>query len=562
MDKLVIRKIHSSSIPSREFHKILLKISQTYGMYPSFRIISPLKNFISEWGEITLPRIPQGDFLHPDEKYYLLLGLGYHSIAPRTEINRLLLRSLVSKIFDVDWKSPTVSWLSALFSAFYSFTSLSRNRKTKEIARDPLIWMRYKITKTQHKSPLTQVVSDYFSYLLSGKCSDENKYIVQRIFDTLSSRIDFESKVSDFFTIIKRLIKFEMKRDALKRSLSEFLISLGNPNKEEKEKTWGRNWRTASNCREKNITPQELMKLAKIDEKHAIEVAKELDKRSDKEERGAKDKISGKLPGYSDRLKLMQKLLSQRRYLAAVRRVRFEKILSALRDKQIGRRKLAMRGQSIWEIGDDESELNIEMSIETFGKLVPNLTTLKNLYEEDNEGRPKRGITHLEVVIDTSGSMNGNPLETAIDVAVAMIEMAKKYEDSIALVTFSSGAWEGIPPSFEYDAVEDIVLRLMADGGTNLRGAIKIVAEHLSQINSLGALILISDTAIWDINRHEVRESLRTWAYKMPVYLIAITDEMYEETRVALKGSLVRLIRVSPNDKSAWEIALDLYETL
>ena len=253
---------------------------------------------------------------------------------------------------------------------------------------------------------------------------------------------------------------------------------------------------------------------------------------------------------------------SQRRYVAAVRRVRIEQILAALKDRPRGKRRLAIRGQTTWEIGDDEEELNIEMSVETFGRLVPNLTTLRNLYEEDKEGIKNKGFSHLEIVIDTSGSMNGSPLETAIDMAVALIEAARREEDSIALVTFSSGAWEGIPPSFEYDAIEDIILRLMADGGTNLRGAISIIDEHLSQVNDLAGIFIISDTAIWDINRLEVKEKLRNWALKMPVYLIAITDEMYEETQIALKNSLVRLIRISPSEESPWEIVLDLYETL
>lgn len=562
MSNTLIRKVHSSAIPSREFQKILLRMSTLYGIYPSFRIISPMRNFISEWGEITLPRIPRESILHPDEKYYLLLGLIYHSISPRTEINRLLLRSLISRLLEIDWKSSSVSWLSALFSSLHGFTVLSRNKKARDMIKDALVWIRHKLVHAKQKSSLSEVVSDYFYYLLNKKYPKENKEIIERLYDILSSKKSFEVKVEEFFSVIKYLIKNDIKKNTMKEILSEFLISLGNPEGDEREKTWGRNWRNMSYKRKKNITPSELMQLAKIDEKQAIEIAKELDKRTKEHKNEKRTRTGGKLPGYSERLKLLQKLLSQRRYLAAVRRVRAEKILSALRNQSTSKRKLAIRGQSVWEIGDEENELNIEMSIETFGKLIPNLTTLKNLYEEDDEGYPKRGITHLEIVIDTSGSMSGNPLERAIDVAIAIVEVARKYNDSIALVTFSSGAWEGVPPSFEYDAVEDIILRLMADGGTNLRGAIKIVNEHLSQINSLGAIIMISDTAIWDINRHEVKENIRSWAYRMPVYLIAITDEMYEETKMALRDSLVRLIHISPKEETPWEIVLDLYDLL
>ena len=559
-----IKKIHSSAVPSREFHKILLTFSQLYGVYPSFRVITPTKPFISEWGEITLPRVPKEDYLHPDEKYFLLISTGYHSIAPRTEINRLILRSIVSKLFNLDWKSSTVSWLSGLFSTLQIYTSLRKNTKLRNIMRDPLKWIIATLETNKQRSPLIDFVKEYYRYLLERKVliEDLSEY-VKAVEEILSSNIPFENKIKAFFNIIRALVKEEMYDDRkMKQNLSNITLSLGAPFGEERKNTWGQNWRVLRDKKIGHLSPQEIAKLAKIDEKSALEIAKELDKKMDNQGEKRRTEKHGFLPGYSERLRMFQKLLSQRRYIAAVRRVRIEEILAAIRDRPYGARHLAIRGQTTWEIGDDEEELNIETSIETFGKLIPNLTTLRDLYEEDTEGRKKRGISHLEIVIDTSGSMNGAPLETAIDIAVALVEMARRFEDSIALVTFSSGAWEGIPPSFEYDAMEDIILRLMADGGTNLRGAISIINDHLSQINDLASIIIISDTAIWDINRLEVKDRIREWALKMPVYLIAIADEMYEETQFALRNSLVRLIRISPSQEKTWEIVLDLYETM
>ena len=564
-EKKKVEKVHSSAVPSREFQRILFMISQSYGLYPSFRISAPTKSFISEWGEITLPRIPKEDYLHPDEKYFLLIGVGYHSIAPRTEINRLLLRSIVSSIFRLDWKSPTVSWLSGFFSTLATYTQLSMNKRLHNHVKWALRWIIEVLIQNRIKSPLIEFALEYYRFLLKRKIDPAYQELVKCIYDTLSSNIPFEQKVKSFFTILKEFIKQELfDENKLRKNLSNITISLGSPIGEEKQKSWGENWRVKKDAKKKEISPEELSKLAKVDPKSALEIAKDLDKKlSEKAQQEIITKQKGgKLPGYSERLKMFQKLLSQRRYIAAVRKVRMEEIIAAFRQRPPGKKALAIRGQTTWEIGDEEEELNIEMSAETFGRVIPSLTTLRNLYEEDRDGIKPKSIGHIELIIDTSGSMNGLPIEVAIDTAIALTEAARRDENSIALVTFSSGAWEGIPPSFEYDAVEDIILRLLADGGTNLRGAIHIINEHLSQVQDLAAIFIISDTAIWDINKLEVREKIREWAIKMPVYLIAIADEMYEETEIALKNSFVRLIRIPPYKERPWEIVLDIYETL
>lgn len=539
-------------------------MSQYYGFFPSFRVISPLRDFISEWGEIPLPRIPLNEYLHPDEKYYLLIGVGYHGITPRTEINRLVLRSLISKKFGIDWHSQTVSWLSAFYSTLEIYTALSQNHAIKSLIKEPLKYMIAILENKKYTSPLLSFVREYYRYLLKKEVKDDDiMEFVKNINEILASRIKFETKVNLFFDIIEQIIKMEMHDEKnIEKNMSAFTISLGSPYSENKKRTWGANWRVLESRENKDITPRDLKRLARVDEKSALELAKELDKKTQGDKKVDKKIKKGKLPGYSDRLRMFQRLLSQRRYIAAVRRVRMERILASIQERPLGSQQLVMRGHTIWELGDDEEELNIETSSETFGRVIPNLTTLKNLYEEDTEGTKRKGISHLEIIIDTSGSMSGMPLETAIDISVALIEAARKQEHSIALVTFSSGAWEGVSPSYEYDVMEDIILRLMADGGTNLRGTLSIIENHLSLINGLAGIFIISDTAIWDINRSDVKERIRNWALKMPVYLIAIADDLYDETELALKNSFVRLIRISPSKENPWEIVLDMYQEM
>ena len=564
-----IEKIHSSAVPSREFQKILSMFCRKYGMYPSFIVVAaPNRNYIKKWGEIPLPRVPKAKFMHPDEKYFLISSLGYHAIMPRNEVNRLLLRSIISNSLMISWKSPLISILSGLFSTIYTFTKTSSDNKFKQLAREALKWICSVLENKRSNLLISEFLYVYYKLLLGIKEESDLLPIAEQVKEIIESKLPVEDKIKFFFVLLRDVIRRDMIRDReFKDFISKHIVSLGSPEVEESEKSWGRNWR--SEKKERDISPEELQKIARIDQKNALEIAKELDKKHEKRlkekkrsKAKKKDRKQGFLPGYSDRLRMFQKLLNQRRYIAAVRRVRLEKILASISMRPSGKHALAIRGQTTWVLGDDEEELNIEMTAETFGHAIPNLTTLKNLYEEDSEGLKKRGISHFEIVIDTSGSMNGQPLETAIDIAIALIEKARRDENSVALVTFSSGAWEGFAPSFEYDALEDVVLRLMADGGTNLRGTLSIIDSHISKILGLSAIFILTDTAIWDINKSEVRGKLLEWGNKYLVYIIAITDELYEETKLALQNSQIRLLRIPPSQETPWNIVLDNFELL
>jgi len=536
-------------------------------MYPSFIIVTPFRDFIKTWGEIPLNRVPSKDEMDIDQLYFLLISLGLHSIAPKDEFNRLALRFIVSRKFDVDWKSPQVSSLSGVFSALYIYYKLINNKIWQMDAKRALEWIVPKLNSIA-KHPLQKLALNYYNYLLGKNIEEEYREIVEVINEIFASLLPLKDKADEFFDVIYELVKQDINNPKqIRNAAQSFSMSIGGPSGENKNKSWGKNWRVEKDKKDEDITPEQLSELAKINQKAAMELAKKLDKKLDekiKEKNQAETEkgSGGFLPGFSNRLKMLQKLLSQRRYLAAIRKIRIDEILSAVRERPAGPKRLAMRGHTTWELGDREEELDIEMSLETYGHLIPNKTTLKALYEEDTDGTKMRGIGHIEIIIDTSGSMNGPPLETAIDIAVALTEAAKKNYDSVALVTFSSGAWEGLPPSYDYDYIIDILLRLIADGGTNLRGAIKLVERHLESVNEKSAIFIITDSAVWDIGRWEVKERLFEWAVKHTLYMIATTDELYDETEYSLRGSEIRLIRVSPWQEGSWEIILSEYEKL
>jgi len=546
------------SIHSREFFSIIQKFGQRYGLLPYFKVRISKELYIDQWGVIVLPRIIKNEFLHPDEKFYLIISLGYHGISPKREIYRLLQRIIIAKIINQDWRSPMISWLSGFFSTLYVLSEITKDEYIFRRVRDVYYWLQKTLESIEKRTVLEEFFLNYIQ-ILRGYLSEDTELSrkAKNVIEILQSNLPYHEKVKSTFRILKSFITKLKSPKNMGNVLRNIIVPIGKPNEQDKE-IWGKNIKSEREG-EKDLTPNELSEIAKLDYKIAMNLAKKLDKKI--EENAEKLFKGGKLPGFSDRLRMYQKLSRYRRYVYAVRKVRMSEVLLSFPLKYDPRYGLSPRGLADWEIDDDPERLDIEASIENYGRVIPGLSTLKRFYEYSKEG----GIgdsKHFEIILDTSGSMDGEPLEKAIEITLALIEFAKSWEYSIALITFSSGAWEALPPSYDYDFVEDIVLRLLADGGTNLRGALKILDEHLSIISNSPLIFFITDTAIWDISTFSVKMKIRELAQRYPTYLIAITDELYEDTKYSLRESGIKLIFVNPKGERVWELVLDEFVKL
>ncbi len=554
-EKKGTEKIHSSRIPSRKFQNILERFCIQFDLYPSFIIINaPRRRTLQDWGEVPLPRIPVEE-LHPDTKYWLLNGLSYHAIAPCSEANRLMLRYVISNLirrFSTD--SPAVSWISGIFCTLLSYTKLSRTDAWEAHVREAIKW-NIEVLKEKEKGLLTDFVRSYFQHLLGEEGPPEYRTLVERTYTILKQPLEMREKVETFIKLIKNILKSEaVPLVSLQDKVEDFTSSIGSPF--QTKDFWGENWRARG--KSSGVTPEDVAKLARISQDDAMTLAKKLEERESKTVEKLQSMGTNWLPRYSKRQEMLQKLLAQRRYIAAVRRVRLKLLLEKI-GRLEGRRRMEIGGKTNWSLGEDPEELDIEASVETFGHLIPNLTTLRNFWVKSTSGERRGGGRHIELLIDTSKSMEGPPLERAIDVGLALIEKAKERDDYVGLTTFSSGAWEGFPPCRSYHAVEEILLRLLASGGTNLRHALQVVEDHLVESDWSSSLFLLTDTAIWDINYPNVRRKLMGWAEVLPVQIIALTPKVYPDTRDAFKHSDIKLIHAPHLDRSEWELVLSTF---
>ena len=505
-----------------ELKEIVLRISREYNLFPGFmiRIDSPRSAWYNSWGTIIISEYPKNGVLCSLDRYLLLLGLGYHAVLPATELNRLIMLAAARKVFR-NVSKQIHGFMVSLMSIFSIFTQFSKCENLKVLVEESLSGILKQ--KSAHYSPLGRIVQEFFESLLGAEPSEKTK----RLIKIVSLNVPLYIKAKMFFSELLPKLELLDPWSFHERNLRKYVIPI-SPDE------------VVDGAEGPSIEPHELELLGEIDYKFAKEVASKLDAKMDS---------SGKEPAFSENKTMIQKLLSKRRYLAAARRARIRRLLSIIETRMLLVEPRATKyGFSEWHLGDDEEKLNIEISSDTYGRVIPEISTLRDIYELGEENLSEKGaIRHIELCIDTSGSMSGEALERAIDLGVALVEIAKKSRMSVGVSTFSSGAWEGSPPTFDYDLIEELLLRLDSGGGTNIRHVFELIENHIGKLFEKALVAIITDTAIYDILFPEVISNLMDLKEKAYPVIFAITSELWKKAEVALGLLRIPVIYVPPD---------------
>jgi len=130
-------------------------------------------------------------------------------------------------------------------------------------------------------------------------------------------------------------------------------------------------------------------------------------------------------------------------------------------------------------------ELDAKASIAKYGVLIPNVTTLKKMYEEGGSQRA------LILVIDKSGSMKGLiRIERAIEASVGLVEQVRRSGDLVSAIAFDTFPWLTSPPSRNYTEIINKICGLIADGSTSIS---RVPEMALEQRLSRHATFIITD---------------------------------------------------------------------
>lgn len=508
------------TLSNEKLRKFVINFASDFNLYPGFTFVpkNPKYAWYTRWGEIIVDNdeiLLKSNNLPSFTTYLIMNGLMYHALIPGTEFNRLTI--LLAAQHEIrDLPQDVYGFLVSIFSLLHNIGILGQKRYWYNLLRNIFMNIREEI---RISSPLAK----FFSNLLSELLQIEDNHL-NRFTSILQSNLPLYVKARLFFNQMKKFLGALKPWSFHERHLRKLIIPLTFSDI------------MLSNDTKHVLSASELEQIAELDYDFAKKLAKKLDKR-----------IPLKTAVYSDKRNMLQKLLRERRYLAAARRARIRIIQSLLETKLLSvTPSLTRYGFSEWYLGDDEENLDIEISLDAYGRVIPNYSSLKDLYTPSGPiiGRQKYG--HIELCIDTSGSMSGEPLDIAVEISIALLYIAKKFGLSISLTTFSSGAWEGFSPTRDYDSVEEILLRLDSEGGTNIRHVFEIIYSHITMTRYRPLTVFITDSHIYDIEFPNVLSYLQDILSHSDTLFVVIGEEIWEKTLRSLQSLNIPTILVNP----------------
>lgn len=164
----------------------------------------------------------------------------------------------------------------------------------------------------------------------------------------------------------------------------------------------------------------------------------------------------------------------------------------------LGRReRMRFSGYRPWRTGRPLRELDVLATLQRSPILLPNVNTLARHFESRGM-ETGRGAGAVVLVIDDSGSTEGNVLEREKEVAFSVLAAARAYGDEAACVVFGSQVTKSLPLSTRYVQLEEAICALASrSGGTELSPALREAARLVRQVDRF-TILLMTDAEIYD----------------------------------------------------------------
>ena len=163
-----------------------------------------------------------------------------------------------------------------------------------------------------------------------------------------------------------------------------------------------------------------------------------------------------------------------------------------------GNRSYKPRRKAKWKISDPIESLDVEYSLSMFARLIPNVTTYKNLSKDEGNDDYGDSRPDLLIAMDSSGSMP-NPdshLSFPVMAAVLAAKTALECGKQVAVVNFST-TYESLDFT-NRDYKIDEILTMYIGGGTTIPG--NKINELTSKHKYPTHLLIISDADIGNLS--------------------------------------------------------------
>jgi hypothetical protein len=161
------------------------------------------------------------------------------------------------------------------------------------------------------------------------------------------------------------------------------------------------------------------------------------------------------------------------------------------------RSKMAFTGYRPWTMGMPLKDLDLLATIQRSAVLLPNVNTLARRFERRGVQTGK-GAGGVVLIIDDSGSTDGDVLLREKEASFAVIAAARSFGDAVGCVAFGSEVTKSIPMTTQYVTLEEEICALSSDsGGTEMAPAVR-EGIRLAQGLDAFAFMLMTDSEISD----------------------------------------------------------------
>ncbi len=211
----------------------------------------------------------------------------------------------------------------------------------------------------------------------------------------------------------------------------------------------------------------------------------------------------------------------------------------------LGRReRMRFSGYRPWRTGRPLRELDVLATLQRSSVVIPNVNTLARNFDR-NGMEPGRGAGAVVLVIDDSGSTEGDAIEREKEVAFSVVAAARAYADEAGCVAFGSGVTLSLPLSTRYVELEEAICGLSSSsGGTSLSPALR-EATRLVKRNDRFTILLMTDAEIHDSD--EVEAFVRSLPDGCRIVAFAFNEpDSIRRTFGRLVGRKFRILAADP----------------
>lgn len=211
-------------------------------------------------------------------------------------------------------------------------------------------------------------------------------------------------------------------------------------------------------------------------------------------------------------------------------------------------------GYKLWHVGRPLRELDLLASLQRSSRILPNVSTLTRNYElKGLQGRGHR--RSIVLIIDDSGSTNGDVLTREKEVAFAVIAAARRYGDPVGCVVFGEKVTASLPLTSQYAKLEEKIFSLDSEsGGTSLYPALTEALKLCGDDEGF-TLFLMTDAAVQrDVKLEALVHSLPATS-RLIAFCFNDSDSV-RQSMGPLIGPRFRVLSASP-DEPFTETALE-----